>query len=181
MERRIRKATNGAATARLIGMPVTEEQLRTLKPFEFQNWVIQRLNGTHSPRKVGDMGIDGYSFMYRDPIQVKQSDRVGRNVVDNFETAIERAEKNRGYIIAFSFTRGAYEEAARAKAVGKTEILLVKIANLIEESVGRPAATPDLMALFSTATEDRPLPEGRRSDARPSPDELVTSDLANGQ
>ena len=33
------------------------------------------------------MGIDGYSFMVHDPIQVKQSEKVGRNVIDNFETS----------------------------------------------------------------------------------------------
>jgi hypothetical protein len=36
-----------------VGMPVTEAQLHALKPFEFQNWVINRMNGTHSPRKWG--------------------------------------------------------------------------------------------------------------------------------
>jgi hypothetical protein len=97
-------------------MPVTVEQLRDLKPYEFQNWVIQRLNGTHSPRKSGDMGIDGFSFFLHDPIQVKQSERVGRNVVDNFETAIERNKSTFGRIVAFSFTRGAYEEAARGES-----------------------------------------------------------------
>lgn len=90
MKRRLLKET-GAQDIELIGMPVNEDELRALKPFEFQNWVMQRLNGTHSARKSGDMGIDGFSFMSHDPIQVKQSERIGRNVVDNFETALERA------------------------------------------------------------------------------------------
>ena len=178
MERRLIKATNGAVRVGVEGMPLTEDHLRELKPFEFQNWVIQHLNGTHSPHKTGDMGIDGYSFMHNDPIQVKQSEGVGRNVVDNFETAVERAGRNRGYIIAFSFTRGAYEEAARAKAVGKADIKLVKIEDLIAEKVERPTATPDLMQLFSTPKADLPLPEARKKEARPSPDELVESDQA---
>ncbi len=89
------------AAVKLVGMPVTEEQLRELKPFEFQNWVINQLHGTHAPRKSGDMGIDGYSFMLHEPIQVKQSAGIGRNVVDNFETAIERAGKQKGYIRRF--------------------------------------------------------------------------------
>lgn len=42
------------------------------------------------------------------PIQVKQSENVGRNVIDNFETAMQRIKKDKGYIIAFSFGKGAY-------------------------------------------------------------------------
>ena len=56
----------------------------------------QNIHGTHAPRKTGDMGIDGFSFFERLPIQVKQSDSVGRNVVDNFETAIRRTGKHKG-------------------------------------------------------------------------------------
>jgi SAM-dependent methyltransferase len=114
MKRRLERATKRRCTPKIIGLPVTADELRKLKPFEFQNWVIQKFWGTHSPRKSGDMGIDGYSFMVNDPIQVKQSDHVGRNVVDNFETAVRRAGKDKGYVVAFSFTRGAYEEVARA-------------------------------------------------------------------
>lgn len=81
--------------AKLVGMPMTEAQLMALKPFEFQNWVIQRLNGTHSARKSGDMGIDGFSWFEHLPIQVKQSEHVGRNIVDNFEAAIDGAGKKK--------------------------------------------------------------------------------------
>jgi hypothetical protein len=48
---------------------------------------VRRLYGRVTARKSGDMGIDGTTFEGI-PIQVKQSDDVGRNVVDNFETAI---------------------------------------------------------------------------------------------
>jgi len=119
------------------GMPTTEGDLRALRPFEFQNWVIQVLHGTHSTKRTGDMGIDGYSFFERLPIQVKQSDKVGRNVVDNFETAIRRDGKHKGYVIAFSFSRGAYEEAARAKADG-LEIALVRVATLLDSQPEEP-------------------------------------------
>jgi adenine specific DNA methylase Mod len=62
----------GATDVEVEGLPVTEADLRQLKAFEFQNWLIQRVLATHSPRKSGDMGIDGYSFFYRHPIQVKR-------------------------------------------------------------------------------------------------------------
>jgi hypothetical protein len=52
------------------------------------------------------MSIDGYWFFTRDPVQVKQSEHVGRNFFDNFETALRRAGNTTGYIIAFNFTKG---------------------------------------------------------------------------
>lgn len=113
MKERLNKL--GVANVRIIGAPKTIEELKILEPFQFQNWVIDRIGGHSSTKKSSDMGIDGYTFMAREPIQIKQSEGVGRNIVDNFETAIRRQHKKIGYIIAFSFARGAYEEAARAK------------------------------------------------------------------
>ncbi len=172
MATRVRKVTRGRVAAKVVGLPVTVEDLRALKPFEFQNWVIQKFWGTHSPRKSGDMGIDGYSFMVNDPIQVKQSERVGRNVVDNFETAVERGGKEQGYIVAFSFTKGAREEVARAKWERKLTIHLVTVQQLLQPQSERhlpmfPQPVADVI--------DLPLPPSRPADARPSVAELVRS------
>ncbi len=116
MKNRVEK--NGARGVEIIGLPVNIDDLKALPPFEFQNWCVGALGGTISSKKVGDMGIDGFTFFNRYPIQVKQTENIGRNVVDNFETAIKRVEKDRGYIIAFSFGKGAYEEVARIKKKG---------------------------------------------------------------
>lgn len=105
----------GATGIRIIGVQKTIEELRQLSDWQFQNWVINRIGGVPSSKKSDDKGVDGYTFMAREPVQVKQSDGVGRNIVDNFETAIRRQHKTSGYIVAFSFGKGAYEEAARAK------------------------------------------------------------------
>lgn len=164
-----RMARVGATNVTLVGMPVTEDQLRALKPFEFQNWVIGRMHGTHSPKKSWDMGIDGFSFMYHEPIQVKQSSSVGRNVVDNFETAMERVDRKRGYIVAFSFTRGAHEEAARVKAAKGLEIDLIEVSRLLADT--SHLVTPD-QTLFG----DAPLVEPRPRDARPSVEDLIQSE-----
>ena len=43
------------------------DDLRELGHFEFQHWIVQRAMGTQSPRKVADMGIDGYSFLENAP------------------------------------------------------------------------------------------------------------------
>lgn len=129
MSRRLAKV--GASEVNLIGMPTTIEDMKALKPFEFQNRVIARINGVQSNKKSGDMGIDGWTFMIHDPVQVKQSESVGRNVIDNFEAAILRAEKERGFVIAFSFGRGAHEEVARVKRQG-LEIHLVTVDDLLQ-------------------------------------------------
>lgn len=178
------------ATFRVDGLPMSAEELRGLKPFEFQNWVIRQIHGTAAPRKSGDMGIDGWSFMEGLPIQVKRSDKIGRNVVDNFETAIQRDGKHKGYIIGFSFTRGAYEEAARAKAIGQCEVVLVTIDDLLDASEtlapvaprprppGRQQVAPDLMDLLSALQEDaeeRTILGPPSRQARPTADQLLDS------
>lgn len=168
----------GAAPT-VYGLPHTLDDLHQMSPLDFQQWVIGRVNGHERGRHSGDMGIDGYEFFERLPIQVKQSERVGRNVVDNFETAVERDGKHRGYIVAFSFTKGAREEAARVRRQGKVEIVLVKaedvlrVGELIDEAArdGRPpdpsGVAPDLMGLFrdlqedATATKPRKAPRKR--------------------
>lgn len=124
------------------------------------------------------MGIDGYSFMEQLPVQVKQSERVGRGVVDSFETAIERAGKHKGYVIAFTFTRGAKEEAARAKTARGVEVVLVEVERLLQGHWDtRP--TPQLEELFPKLPDtylDMPLPKPRPRSARPSAEALVRSD-----
>ena len=135
MKNRVEK--NGARGVKIIGLPINIKDLKALPPFEFQNWCVGALGGTVNPKKVGDMGIDGFTFFNRYPIQVKQSENIGRNVVDNFETALQRDKKDRGYIIALSFGKGAYEEVARAKKDGLfIELLTVdKLLGFSEEKV----------------------------------------------
>jgi len=123
----------------LIGAPTTATQLRELKPFEFQNWVINEMQAHHSKRKVGDMGLDGYIpkdlFREASGIQVKQSEGIGRNVVDNFKAALDRAKYKKGYIVAFSFGKGIKEETARLKNIGEVDIELVTVEDLLSKKV----------------------------------------------
>lgn len=140
MEKRL-KQTLGTVEGidyELIGMPTTEEAVRKLEPFEFQNWVvIDKMRANATRKKVGDMGLDGYyprSILTEEAgIQVKQSDNVGRNVVDNFETALKRAGYKKGFIVAFSFSKGAYEEVARIKNKGELEVKLITVKDLLEK------------------------------------------------
>jgi DNA modification methylase len=130
IEKRLRKLH---AKYAIIGLPQTVEELRAIQPFEFQNWVFEKLHGRVNPRKVGDFGIDGWIELDV-PTQVKQSDDIGRNVVDNFETAIRRMGKKKGVIVAFSFGSGANEEVARAHNEEGLEIKLKTVAEILKES-----------------------------------------------
>jgi DNA modification methylase len=112
--------------------------VKRLAPFEFQNWVVvDKFLGKVSDRKSGDMGIDGFTpqVLGGYPIQVKQSPDVGRNVIDNFETAMRRMGKTKGYIVAYSFGKGAVEEAARTKNQEGVEIILRTVQDLLEGKI----------------------------------------------
>jgi hypothetical protein len=67
------------------------------------------------------------------PLQVKQSEHIGRNVVDNFETAVQRMKKDKGVIVALSFGKGAYEEVARAKNQMGLDIELKTVDDILGE------------------------------------------------
>ena len=117
-------------TAEIIGMPTTEAEIKALSENEFLAWVGRKLQARINPKRTGDMGIDGWCSLNQVPIQIKQSVRIGRNVVDNFESAIRRMNKNQGIIVAFSFTRGAYDEVARIR--NELDIKLTTVKELLE-------------------------------------------------
>jgi len=136
MKKRLQKELK--VSVQLIRGEVDLDYIKKLVPFEFQNWVVvSKFLGKASMRKSGDMGIDGFSpeVLGGFPIQVKQSENVGRNVVDNFETAMRRINKKKGYIVAYSFVKNAYEEAARAKNQDGIEIVLRTVEELISGKI----------------------------------------------
>ncbi len=113
----------------IIGLPQTLGDVKAMQPFQFQNWVLQKLGGRVSERKVADGGIDGW--LWDRPVQVKQSDGVGVNVLRNFETAIRAVKKTEGIVVGFSFGKGAYEEAARAKLEEGLAITLMTVEDVL--------------------------------------------------
>jgi len=129
MKRRLRKL---GATPKMVGMPMSVKSMKGLEPFVFQERILEMLYGHPNPKRVGDMGIDGWLLDGR-PVQVKQSERVGRNVVDNFETAMRRMKRTDGIIVAFSFTKGSYEEVARAKNKEGLDIELKSVKSILED------------------------------------------------
>jgi DNA modification methylase len=117
------------------------DTLRYKNAFEFENWIVQQFGGTSNSKQRGDFGLDG-KMSDNTPIQVKRSDQIGRNVVDNFLSAVKRADKKLydkniaeqqpiGYIIAFSFGKGAVQEVARLKLEENTIIRLVAVEEIV--------------------------------------------------
>ena len=93
------------------------------------------LFGRHSPKQIADKGIDGFSFLENNPIQVKQSHRVGRPMIDGFLGVLQREKTKRGIIVALSFGKGAYEEVARAKRENGVSIELIPASDILENKV----------------------------------------------
>jgi site-specific DNA-methyltransferase (adenine-specific) len=117
------------------------DTLRYKDAFQFESWIVQQFGGTPNAKQRGDMGLDGKTGDGT-PIQVKRSDNIGRNVIDNFKSAVERFDKNlfeknvaakkpAGYIIAFSFGKGAIEEVARLKNKEDRIIKLVTVEEIV--------------------------------------------------
>lgn len=136
----------------LINMLRDEKQLREIPPFEFENWAVIALGGIPNRTKVGDYGIDGKLYpiqrpkeksdeqgLFGDidtyyPIQVKQKDKVGRPDIDNFETAMRRDRRHKGYFISFDFSTDAMKEIRRLDKEGELEIIPVMVRELLDKS-----------------------------------------------
>ena len=123
---------NRARICRARSCRKSEAELRKYPPFEFENWAVVALGGTKNARQTGDMGIDGRIYPvsamperrgartgemdFMDewyPIQVKQTDKVGRPDIDAFEAVMMREERMLGYFVGFEFTRDALFEIDR--------------------------------------------------------------------
>lgn len=134
-------------------LPWTEDRLRQLPPFEFENWAIIALNGVPNKTKVGDFGIDGKLFPTGElgggkgasgeqlllttdmwyPVQVKQKDKAGRPDIDAFEAAMMRFESEKGFFVAFGFTRDALQEIRLFQKRSGKEIIAVTVGEILEE------------------------------------------------
>jgi adenine-specific DNA-methyltransferase len=110
-------------------LPWTDEKLRAIPPFEFENWAVIALGGVPNKTQVGDKGIDGRIYpvssmpraageavgelAFMDtwyPVQVKQKDKVGRPEIDQYEAALLREKRTVGFFVAFGYTEDALVE-----------------------------------------------------------------------
>jgi DNA modification methylase len=133
------------------------DTLRYANAFEFESWIIQQFGGTSNIKQRSDFGLDG-KIPDNTPIQVKRSDNVGRNVIDNFFAAVQRSDKKLydkniedkkpiGYIIAFSFGKGAIQEVARLKNQENIVINLVKVEDIVPIAK-KPTITVEITELL---------------------------------
>ena len=121
------------------------DTLRYKDAFEFENWIITQFGGTPQNKKGGDKGIDG-KYSDGTPVQVKRSENIGVNVIKNFSVSAKQYDKSLfeknvsgnkqvGYIIAFSFGKGAIEEVARLRTEENIFIKLVRVDEIIPIAV----------------------------------------------
>jgi site-specific DNA-methyltransferase (adenine-specific) len=149
------------------------DKLRYADAFEFETWIIEQFGGSPQNKRGGDSGVDGKTgtmLKLEDnkprevaagtPIQVKRSEKIGVNVVKNFSVSAKQYnnslfEHNKatgnpvGYIIAFSFSRGAVQEVARLRNREHIIIDLVNVDNIVPIS-----KKPDLVVTINELSRD---------------------------
>lgn len=142
-------------------LPWSEEKLRKIPPFEFENWAVIALGGIPNKAQVGDMGIDGRVFPISSipkpdggevrepklgfmdewyPIQVKQRDKVGRPDVDSFEAAMTREDRKKGFIVAFDFSSDALREIDSFFRKSGKVIIPLTVKEILEEQLAKKLA-----------------------------------------
>jgi DNA modification methylase len=138
-------------------LPWSEEKLRSIPPFEFENWAVIALGGVVNKRHVGDMGIDGRIFPVGTepiafkgeelalqerwyPIQVKQKDKVGRPDIDSFETAMRRSKREKGFFVSFDYTDDALQEIDRFFKQDHAIIIPLTVKEILDEHIARKLA-----------------------------------------
>jgi DNA modification methylase len=140
-------------------LPWTEEKLRALPPFEFENWAVIALGGRKNKAQVGDQGIDGRIFPVSAldsrrvagadelalherfyPVQVKQKDRTGRPEIDAFETAMRRAKCEKGFFVSFDYTSDALHEIDRFFREEHRIIIPLTVREILDEEITRKLA-----------------------------------------
>ncbi|MBU0641261.1 MAG: restriction endonuclease [Planctomycetes bacterium] len=67
------------------------------------------------------------------PIQVKQSEKVGRPDIDQFEAVMTREERQRGFFVAFGYTADAEQECAAFHKKSGRIIKLIAVQEILDE------------------------------------------------
>ena len=112
----------------------SESDLRASSYHDFQNWVVQKFSGQTSSVRDSRFGIDGYTND-GDPIQIKQSDDVGKSEVYKFANELSKKKSRRGIIVSFSFREDAIEGIIGARQHYRIEIKTITIGELINKKI----------------------------------------------
>jgi DNA modification methylase len=140
-------------------LPWTEKQLRTIPPFEFENWAVIALGGIPNKTQVGDMGIDGRIYPigseptaagkeagqldFMDdwyPIQVKHMDKTGRPDIDKFEAAMMRTKRKKGFFVSFDFSSDALREIDQFFRREHIVIVPLTVREILDETIAQRLA-----------------------------------------
>jgi DNA modification methylase len=140
-------------------LPWSEEKLRAIPPFEFENWAVIALGGRKNKAQVGDKGIDGRIFPVSAldnvreagadelaleerfyPMQVKQKDKTGRPDIDAFETAMRRAKCEKGFFVSFDYSSDALHEIDRFFREEHRIIIPLTVRDILDEEIARKLA-----------------------------------------
>ncbi len=138
-------------------LPWQEKQLREMPPFEFENWAVIALGGIPNKTQVGDMGIDGRIYPvgsapkeaenaelgFMDewyPIQVKQRDKVGRPDIDQFEAAMARTKRKKGFFVGFGFSSDSLTEINSFFRREHTVIVPLTVREILDETIAQKLA-----------------------------------------
>lgn len=140
-------------------LPWSEEKLRAIPPFEFENWAVIALGGRKNKVQVGDKGIDGRIFPVSAldnkkeagadelalderffAMQVKQKDKAGRPDIDAFETAMRRAKCEKGYFVSFGYTSDALREIDRFFREEHRTIVALTVNEILNEEIAKKLA-----------------------------------------
>ena len=138
-------------------LPWTEDKLKAIPPFEFENWAVIALGGIPNQTKVGDMGIDGRiypvgampSHRKKDelafvdhwyPIQVKQRAKVGRPDIDQFEAVLMREKREKGFFVGFDYSEDALQECDAFFRREHRVIVPLKVTDILHEHLARQLA-----------------------------------------
>jgi len=137
-------------------LPWTEEKLRKIPPFEFENWAVIALGGIPNKAQVGDMGIDGKIYPLSSmpqksghaageldfmdvwfPLQVKQKDKAGRPDIDMFEAVLMRENRTKGFFVSFAFTQDALREIDAFFRREHKVIVPLTVKEILDESIAQ--------------------------------------------
>lgn len=131
--------------------------MRAIQPFEFESRIVVTLGSMPNKTKVDDYGIDGRIFLVGAepaalkegelqlterwyPIQVKQKDKVGRPHIDDFETAMRRSKRDKGFLISFDYFDDALREIDRFFKADHAVIVPLTVKEILDEQIARKLA-----------------------------------------
>jgi hypothetical protein len=74
------------------------------------------------------------------PIQVKQQNKAGRPDIDNFESAMLREERIKGFFVSFDYTSDAMTEIGRYFRQTGNVIVPFTVAEILNEQIAQKLA-----------------------------------------